>query len=348
MAKISTTKRVAIEGAGITGPAAALALATAGYEVHVFEARAQNDVWSPGVVRMTAQNLADLRGLGLTEDIAVTEPAEDIRITVAQDMSYSGDRYKYPEGFQNVVWGELHDSLWATSHRAGAKYHWQKSLPESEPWDFVVHTAGVGYAMHRVKASHQEFTPLGYSAFRMNSSLAAPAPWTGIKRFGSFILNLAETRQGFTHAILYLGESENVHLRTMNLSEGNSRLARMREGIEELIPDEFRKFLDPSKLITPVQVSPLSYWTMPPLIHWNGEDYGGSGIHVDAGDAIAPVSPHTGKGANLGVQEALRLPAAFADQAAGLKAWVEQTLEERSEQNQLGLERARAWMHVSV
>ena len=56
---------ISIAGAGIAGPAAALALINAGHDVTIYESRTPDEVASSGVIGITELNCDYLRPLGV-------------------------------------------------------------------------------------------------------------------------------------------------------------------------------------------------------------------------------------------------------------------------------------------
>lgn len=331
-------------GAGITGPAAALALTRAGHDVTVYERRPQNDVWSPGIIRLTESTIRRTAHMGVDiSQIVVNPPSDDYRAMASPERRViHSERYFYPEGYHAVIWGDLHNALVLTGKRRGVQYRFDTDEPSEFDYDVTIHAAGIGYAAHKLASGKQTAQYLGYSAFRGNTINRTRYEWTSLHhKERKFILNLAQTRTG-THFIFYIPEDSPPN-KTVNVTNG--RADHMYNYAYEYLPTEYNLFLH--ELYTPIQATPMYHWTMPELIRWRGENFGGHGQHIDIGDAIAPVSPHTAQGANLGLWEGYTLPSALSGPEA-LKAWANRTKAHRATQLQRGLERAQAWMETRI
>lgn len=299
--------RATVIGAGIAGPAAALKLASTGAKVTVQERRAQNDLWSDSTVAITTENIRALAELGVTVPML---PAGSKAVGITVGPKGAGGPQCAPSEwttkFNIVVWGELHEALIQAGERIGVTYNWRTNSDTPADSDLVVHAQGVRYAAH-----HSQFT-YAYRVYRGTLFADAEPMWVSMHSARQdFVLNIGSTGTQQTW-MLYLHEPYDDRSAT-ELVTGDYRAGLM-QLVKQHVPEPWASVILRTR--TEIQSSPVGDWTMPKMLQWNGADHtaGDHAHHVDIGDAIAPVRPHTTAGANLGIAEALGLTHGYWDE----------------------------------
>lgn len=323
--------KVNVIGAGIAGPATALHLATKGHDVTVHERRSQNDLWASSSIGVTTENIQAVENLGARDMPYLPAGSHAISATVNGCCDITQFRDNWTTKYNIVVWGELHQALVDAGERAGVTYRWRVNgdIPDA---DLVVHAKGVRYAAH-----HSQFTP-AYSVFRGTRYTDAEHGWLAVHSEDKrFVLNVGTT-PGQQAWMFYVHEGDTPPLRTEVVT--GERLTWMREQAALHIPEQWRETILATR--GPVQASPVGDWTLPKMAWWNGADYGGTGVHVDIGDAIIPLRPHTTAGANVGIQDGLTLPDELSRDA--MDAWQADRFEVRAGHIQAGKDLGQKWM----
>lgn len=319
--------KAAVIGAGISGPAAALGLANSGWDVTVQERRSPNDLWSDSTVAITTENIQALEKLGVTVPM-LPAGSRSIEVSVDTFERTHCTPQEWTTKFNIVVWGQLHEALVEAGQAAGVKYDWRAN-GEIPPADLVVHGQGVRYAAH-----HSEFD-YAYRVYRGTNFQDAEPMWVSMHtKSKAFVLNIGSTGTQQTW-MLYIHEPEG-NLFT-ELIVGDRRDYLMRRA-ESLIPEPWASVVTGTR--TEIQASPVGDWTMPKMVQWLGKDYDDPKHvhHVDIGDAIVPVRPHTTAGANLGIKEGLGLANGWFD------LWEAETRLNREREIQNGKDLGMKWM----
>ena len=311
------SKQATVIGAGIAGPAAAIALARQGHQVDVYERRGRGDLWSAGTVAVTTENFARLSRLGMDvtrlPHLPAGAPAFTEYCTTDCDLKAQPqqtlDRDEWTTQFNIVRWVDMHDALVSYGEQLGVNYHW-RSNGDSPETAINVHAQGVKYAHH-----HSSFDYAGYSVFR-GVIQAEPRPdfgWFSVRhQEKEFTLNVGQALPGEFSWMFYLREPD-APMDTEYLQAGSKRLTMVQEAASRLLIPHTAGLIHATGQI---QATPVGDWKVPEMASWNGRDYGGQGTHFDIGDGIVPVRPHTTMGANLGIKWALALD--WADDRADL------------------------------
>jgi 2,6-dihydroxypyridine 3-monooxygenase len=291
---------VAIVGAGITGPAAALAMASNGHDVTVYERRARNDLWSQGGLGITGKNWDALRELGMREPEHAPRGSlayRNLHNTDTGEVTSEVDNWT--TAFHIVRWGDLHNSLVEAAEDKGARFVFRTAAAhDGFDADVVIHSSGIKYAGH-----HSEFTYAGYSVYRgaTTGDIPTDAAWIVERAVDkSYGLNVGHIGNSAAW-MLYLPEKEFTRY-TDIITPGSRRYENVFRPALDRVTPEWREVINRTGEI---QASPMGDWVMPKLLTWNGADYGDRGVHLDMGDAVVPVRPHTTMGANLGIAEAI-------------------------------------------
>src|SRR5579859_5317405 len=283
---------IAIIGAGISGPAAALALTNAGHEVTVYESRQASELHSFGVIGITDQNWTMLKVLGMNAH------EYDNSYTV-----YGGQTTKWDGHY--VEWTNLHNALIDAATLAGAEFRFGTTFDPTDfnAHDFVVIAAGVGYA---TKTSHAHYS--GYVVYRGLSLDQTEYAWLSVadpqKRWN---FKLARTDNGAAWELY----SHLPKPRPM----GTTTIDSVNPDAYAGLPTEFHHFITNTHTMFRAAISD---WDVPETTF--------AGWHtVSIGDADGAMRPHTGMGANLGISEALSTPTLFTGNRRE-KMTIDQTL----------------------
>jgi 2-polyprenyl-6-methoxyphenol hydroxylase-like FAD-dependent oxidoreductase len=269
---------ISIAGAGIAGPAAALALLNAGHDVTVYESREPQDVASSGVIGITELNCDYLKPLSVNlNDIALDNLYHEWMDGGMKIHRFTTEKF--------VVWSSVHRILTEAAERAGAAFQWGTPAPTT---GIVVQASGLRYARSRGLRP----TPR-YLVYRGLSTVPTDFAWLSLndpqKRFS---FKLASTPVGAAWELY-------VHRDSFPL---NSQDADALPPECELLPEEFQHITRNSVTLA---TSAISDWEVAPKIR--------DGNTLSIGDANGGQRPHTGMGANLAINEALALPALLHD-----------------------------------
>lgn len=318
-------------GAGISGPATALHLATKGHQVTVYERRARNDLWANSSIGVTTTNIKAVEDLGVTGLDYLPAGSKALSATVNGCCDITQYNDDWTTRYNIVVWGSLHQALVEAAEQAGVEFRWRSNgtVPDA---DLVVHAQGVKYAAH-----HSTFHPAGYTVYRGTLYTDADPGWVAVhSEQKEFVLNIGGTPG--QQAWMFYRHEDNPPLRTDVVTGG--RLARMRADADRLIPEQWKATI--LRTSSPIQSSPIGDWDLPKMAWWNGADYGGAGVHVDIGDAIVPLRPHTTAGANAGIQDGLTLPDELSTDT--LTQWQADRFDVRAGHITAGKELGQKWM----
>lgn len=319
---------VQIIGAGLSGPAAALAMAREGHRVNVYEARTQSELWSAGVLGITNANVDKITDMGIYCAPCIRPGSYAVRSVATRDgVLVSPDNWT--NKFNIARWGDLHELLVNAAEKNGASFHFNHVAPEMDA-DLVIHAQGIKYASH-----HSHFTYAGYVVTRGTAAISLPhnPSWVSLhdeeKRY---VLNAGRTPTGYSW-MLYTHRDKYVPHTITNPNHPIHSIVDSAYEVVDSIPMPYKRLILDGNYGT--QISPIGDWTMPRMAWWYGQTYNQPGrFHVDLGDAIAPVRPHTTMGANLGLSEAFTLPGAFGKDLTlhALNEWEDESRRNRVRQ----------------
>lgn len=264
---------VHINGNGIAGPVAALALCHAGIHAVVHDTRAAKDIASYGVIGITEENCTRLAKLGA-----------DLR-TVALDNMYhewttDGMMSHRMSSQKFVQWSDAHRTFVRAAERHGATFAYQSSAPHG---DLTVEASGLRYASAR--GLHADYR---YVVYRGLSPVNTDFAWLS--------LNDPDHRFSFKLAHSPIGASWELYVHRSNVARRSQAASWLPEECQ-LLPTVFRDVID---VTTELATSPISDWQVPDSMWHDGR--------LTIGDANGGMRPHTGMGANLGIREALNVP----------------------------------------
>jgi 2,6-dihydroxypyridine 3-monooxygenase len=338
--------RVAVIGASLTGPAAALLLLDAGFtDITVYEAAPAATTLGGGLISLEHSALDVLDRLGIAQDDYVNGTGETIcQIAVRDQQPTDIVRRTYPGRF--TTWTRLHrcllpqlppEMVHTGARLDGIAEHCGRPLlhfadGRETTADLIVFADGRNSAGRRLLDTGRQLRYAGYVAHRgshpTHSDLTdflrfepgpgvqfnvAPIPggidWTFYlnatpgdytDRFGApphrriFALPQHVSPAARTH----VDEHAAAHLPAAQAAQVHATAARMAVPVMDIDP--------PTRMVWPI----------------------GAGYAVLLGDALAPVRPHTARGANNGIEQAAGLAAALAqhrrhgaDLAGALTGW---------------------------
>lgn len=271
--------QITIAGAGIAGPAAALTLTHAGHDVTVYEKRQPDAVASSDVIGITEVNCGLLAPYGAKLDSIALDNLYYEWTTDGMEMHrFSTQKF--------VVWTDVHKLLIQAAKNAGARFTYGQAAPIT---GVVIHASGLGYASSRgLKAQPR------YLVYRGLSSVPTDFSWLSMNDPGKqYSFKVAHTPYG-TSWTLY------VHRPCFPLQTSKLDPKQLPEECA-LLPDQFRRIVDRS--IT-LQTSAISDWECAQQLRICDDGR----VLLTLGDANGGMRPHTGSGANLGIQEAICAP----------------------------------------
>jgi 2-polyprenyl-6-methoxyphenol hydroxylase-like FAD-dependent oxidoreductase len=264
---------VHISGAGITGPAAAIALRFAGYDVTVHERRRREDIISTGVIGITEENCDALTPYGVDlNSIALDNMYYEWSTDGMSSWRFTTEKF--------VVWTHIHNLLTEHAEMYGARFKFGSSLPDI---GIRVHASGLGYAAKRGLKP----TPR-YLVYRGVSSVNTDFAWLS--------LNDPDQRFSFKLAHTPLGAAWELYVHRTEFPLSSQPQNELPPECREL-PKQFRQITDAT---VELATSPISDWEIASkLITDDG---------ITIGDANGGLRPHSGMGANRGIAEALAVP----------------------------------------
>lgn len=322
-------RRVAVVGAGITGPLLALSLARLGFEVDLYEAylRRAQDVGS--FLNLAPNGRAVLERLGLAE--RVLEQG-----TVADSIVFANHKGRQlaqnPESTTNIMRGELSAALREAAADAGAKLHCAKRLVALDQvadgyWrigfedgtdaeaDTVLGCDGVHSTTRRLllpdapRPAYTEVVGSGGSARIGAGELPVDGKFHmvfGLRGFFGY--------QVMAPGVVWWFEN---HQETRE--RGFAELAAIDNG-EWVAALAERHRPDPAvvRRILTASTGPVGRWPVyevPPLATWH------RGSAAVLGDAAHAVAPHLGAGAALGMEDAYELALALHEHPSAPEAF---------------------------
>jgi len=343
----SSTPRIAIVGGSLTGPAAALMLLSAGFDdLALYEAVPETAPQGGGLISLEHPALEILDRLGIEQAEYVTCRSEHIeQITVANRRPTGSVRRVYPGRF--TTWTLLHAALTARLpadivHRGarvtGLAAH--RGRPEltfadgdTATADLVVFADGRSSTGRRLLDPDRRLRYRGYVAHRGTAPAVfdAPADFLRFEPGPGAQFNIAPVPVGADWTF-YLDATAAEYTamfgaaparRTFALPHHVSPDARLQVNTQAtwLLPPEQAATVH----ITATRAAvPMMDIDPPTRMVWPV----GGGHAVLLGDALAPVRPHTARGANNGIEQAAGLVTALtqhrrhhADLPGALNAW---------------------------
>ena len=341
--------RVAVVGGSLTGPTTALLLLHAGFDdVTVYEAVPASSPQGGGLIGLEHSSLDVLDQLGVPQEEFVRYTSEAVmHITVCQRRPGAARRNLYAG--RNTTWTLLHAALSrrlpAAMLHTGARVtglsteHGRPLLRfadgDTAPADLVVFADGRSSTGRRLLDPQRQLHYAGYVAHRGQTSAAEP----GLRDFLRFEpsphrgmqFNLAPIPGGADWTF-YLGATSAQYTdffgapptrRVFALPQHVTPAARaaVDASARRYLPDEQAALVQAT--VTRM-AAPVMDIEAPTRMVWPI----GDGHAVLLGDALAPVRPHTARGANNGIEQAAGLVAALtqhrkyrADLAAALDGW---------------------------
>lgn len=262
-------------GAGISGPAAALFLARAGWDVHVVEARAADELRSAGILGITHDNWNTLVGAGV-----------DLSAELYNEFRDDNTGETYISQYRYITWTDLHLALaTAAEQQTGVRFEYGRRVEGEPDAALVVHATGVG-AAHEV--SQPDFT--GWVLARGTAPYSLGTAWAsyyGEGECGRYRAVGGDTPYGAAMELFIQRDWRGpVTTRTTR------RPAEVRD-----MPDGWREVFES---IREFMVSPMSDWPVPNRLHRRDGDR----VIVRIGDANGQLRPQTSMGANLAIGEA--------------------------------------------
>lgn len=340
--------RIAVVGGSITGPVTALLLLHAGFDdVTVYEAAPTSAPLGGGLIGLEHPALDVLDRLDISQHEFVAHDSEAIvQMTIRDRHPAETIRRTYPG--RNTTWTLLHHAL-ARRLPAGVLHTGMKvtalaehaGRPElrfrnghTEAADLVVFADGRSSTGRRLLDPDRTLRYAGYVAHR---GIADTTPQPGLRDFQRLQpcpgvqFNLAPVPGGCDWTF-YLnctsGEyaqrfGANPTRRVFALPRHVSPAARTHVDThaDQLLPADHAAIVHATTTRMAVPVLDI---TAPERMVWPV----GAGYAVLLGDALAPVRPHTARGANNGIEQAAGLTAALtqhrkyaADLTAALHGW---------------------------
>jgi 2-polyprenyl-6-methoxyphenol hydroxylase-like FAD-dependent oxidoreductase len=351
------TLRVAVIGGSLTGPAIALLLLHAGLDVTVYEAVPASAPQGGGLIGLDHSSLDILDRLGIPQSQFTASDSETVvHLTVQQRRATETSSHIYPG--RNTTWPQLHTAL--TRQLPAGILHTGKrvtSLTErygqpvigfadgdTAPADLVVFADGRSSIGRRILDRERQLHYAGYVAHRgqINGPITAAGARTAEPELRDFLRIEPSPNVGvqFNIAPIPAGADWTFYLnatparyaelfgapparRLFALPQYVSAAARAEvdAAARRYLPDEHAALVHATGTRMAVPVMDID---PPTRMVWSI----GRGHAVLLGDALAPVRPHTARGANNGIEQAWGLTAALtqhhrwqADLPAALDGW---------------------------
>jgi 2,6-dihydroxypyridine 3-monooxygenase len=338
---------IAVVGGSLTGPVAALLLLQAGFDrVALYEAVPASAPQGGGLISLEHSSLDILDRLGVDQDEIVRFPSESIvQMTMRAQQPPDVVRRVYPG--RHTTWSLLHhalvDRLPTRLVHAGARVtglvqqHLQPVMTfadgGTEPADLVIFADGRSSIGRRLLDPGRRLRYAGYVAHR-----GATPGWTAdlvdFQRFEpgpGAQFNIAPVPDGADWTFYLNATAQEYtdrfgappHRRVFALPHHITPAARTHvdEHADQHLPSEQAAIVHgtETRMAVPVlDIDPPSQMVWPV----------GNGHAVLLGDALAPVRPHTARGANNGIEQAAGLVAALtqhrkydADLDGALHGW---------------------------
>ena len=346
---VATGLRVAVVGGSLTGPTAALLFQLAGFDdVTLYEAVPASAPLGGGLIGLEHSSLDVLDQLGVPQHEFVRYASETVMDITVRDRQPLCERRHLYAG-RNTTWTLLHQALTrrlpagtlCTGKRVcGLTGEYGRPLlrfadGDAAPADLVVFADGRASTGRRLLDPQRQLRYAGYVAHRGQTNTAQPAlhdflrfdpsPHRGTQ------FNVAPIPGGIDWTY-YLNATSGQYTnffgapparRVFALPQHISDAARIAVDVsaQRDLPDEQAALVhatDTRMAAAVMDIDPPTRMVWPI----------GTGHAVLLGDALAPVRPHTARGANNGIEQAAGLTAALrqhhkygADLATALHGW---------------------------
>ncbi|MFY1700197.1 FAD-dependent monooxygenase [Micromonospora sp. WMMA1923] len=339
--------RVAVIGGSLTGPVAALLLLRAGLDVTVHEAAPASAPLGGGLIGLEHTALDVLDRLGIDQREFIVSDSETIlQVEVRDRRPARTVRRTYPG--RNTTWTLLHRALAARiptgvlrqgNRVTGLEQHAGRPVlrladDTVQPADLVVFADGRSSTGRRLLDPDRRLRYAGYVAHR---GTAAHTPRPGLRDFvrlepcpgAQFTVAPVPGGCDWTFYLDCTADEYRQRFgapptrRVFALPRHVSPAARQHvdEHADQLLPPEHTRVVRDTTVRMAVPVLDID---PPTRMVWPV----GGGHAVLLGDALAPVRPHTARGANNGIEQAAGLAVALtqhrrygADLTAALHGW---------------------------
>ncbi len=347
-ARCGVQPRIAIVGGSLTGTAAALMLLAAGFDrITVVEATPATALQGGGLISLEHPVLELLDRLGIDQCEYVTSPSEHIeQITLQGRRPTATVKRVYPGRF--TTWTLLHRALTARLPadclRSGTRitgltdrHHRQPTLDLADgdtiPADLILFADGRSSTGRRLLDPDRRLRYTGYVAHRGTAPdvFGAPADFLRFEPGPGAQFNIAAVPGGADWTF-YLPATEDEYTTLFGATPQRRTFAlphQVSPAARTLVNDQATWVLPPSQAavvhVTAARAAvPIMDIDPPTRMVWPV----GSGHAVLLGDALAPVRPHTARGANNGIEQAAGLVTALtqhhrhhADLPGALNGW---------------------------
>jgi 2-polyprenyl-6-methoxyphenol hydroxylase-like FAD-dependent oxidoreductase len=343
----ATGLRIAVVGGSLTGPVAALLLRNADFEVTLFEAVPDSAPQGGGLIGLEHSALDILDRLGISQNEFIAYASETVtEITVCRRCPGDMRQHRYPG--RNTTWPLLHTALARrlpdAARHTGIRItglherHGQPVLSAADgtehPADLIVFADGRTSTGRRLLDPGRRLRYAGYVAHRGHGD-----PLPGLADFTRLVpdpnpgmqFNCAPVPGGTDWTFYLPATSEQyrdyfgaaLERRVFALPQHVNPTARdaVDQAAARHLPNEQAGLVHASATRTAAAVVDID---PPTRMVWPI----GAGHAVLLGDALAPVRPHTARGANNGIEQAAGLAAALtqhrkygADLVTALDGW---------------------------
>jgi len=317
-------KRALIIGCGIAGPAIAIFLRRAGYEPHIYEAKADHDDYTGLFLNVARNGMRILSELGVDDRIrreGIEMRVMSFRSSNGKWLGTVGDRSGEPQGF-TVKRGFLHKVLREAAFREGIPVDFGKKLAHLQMTDrqvtafFEDGTSADGDFLVGCDGIHSRTRKLILPN-------GAEPDYTGLISFGGFARGVSVPCEPGTQNMVfgrraffgYLIKSDGEIYWFGNLDYPGKPTRKELQSIPQtewrrVINDLYRDELQPVPEIIRRTESEIGVYPIYDLVSvstW----YSGSAVLI--GDAIHATSPNAGQGASLALEDALMLARCVRD-----------------------------------
>jgi 2-polyprenyl-6-methoxyphenol hydroxylase-like FAD-dependent oxidoreductase len=325
---ISARGKALIIGGGVGGPAAALFLKRAGFEVEVYEAQPEAVAMAGSFLNLASNGLRVLQQLGLEHIVA----AEGFRIP--QLVMWSGGGKRLGAVRNGVAPGEgpvsvvlrrssLHRILRDATQRAGIPFHYERQLVDltlsDEPrvtarfadgsvaeGDLLIGCDGIHSRVRQLidpQAARPSYTGLLSCGGYGHSTTLQPTPETqhfifGRRAFFGYFVKEGGGVWWFSN-ISEPGEPRRSELARVSHEMWQQRLLHLHDGDQPSIQAIIRDTTEP------LAIYPI--YDLPTTRHWH------RGPLVLLGDAAHATAPSAGQGASLALEDAIVLAKCLRD-----------------------------------